>query len=97
MSKHTPGPWVVDELKVVNGRLWAAVTTPKGDLVYLTLIPTDVEANARLIAAAPEMLEALRDIKEAVVDGLSDGRNEGSALCLIEEIVREAIAKAEGA
>ena len=59
MSKHTPGPWIVDEACLV----WAEAA---GEYVALTdhddaaPIPMEQrEANARLIAAAPELLEAL--------------------------------------
>ena len=59
-TKHTPGPWIKAKYKV---------RTAGGDLIAHTR-PTgegssDDEANARLIAAAPEMLAALR--KAAVV------------------------------
>jgi len=53
---HTPGPWRIskdgDFLEAPNG-------DPIADLRYLHL-PNN-EANARLIAAAPELLEALTD------------------------------------
>ncbi|HHM7617524.1 TPA: hypothetical protein ACRNOG_003334 [Pseudomonas aeruginosa] len=61
MRKHTPGPWdywsgynPVDELE-------AQITTEDGDIViasYNRQIP-EGEANAKLLAAAPELLEAL--------------------------------------
>ncbi len=64
MMKHTPGPWdywsgynPVDELE-------AQITTEDGDIViasYNRQIP-EGEANARLLAAAPELLEALQDL-----------------------------------
>ena len=54
MSKHTPGPWTIarfqgalDVIAVVGGQ-----TIGK-------MFPPDDAANARLIAAAPDMLEAL--------------------------------------
>ena len=64
-TKHTPGPWEVDERILAgqrqpNFRIFAAnqvceLTTPEG--FYRS--PAETEANARLIAAAPEMLELL--------------------------------------
>ncbi|MFU7071284.1 hypothetical protein ACM75K_29035 [Pseudomonas aeruginosa] len=66
MSKqsYTPGPWdywsgynPVDELE-------AQITTEDGDIViasYNRQIP-EGEANAKLLAAAPELLEALQDL-----------------------------------
>ena len=55
MSAHTPGPWQVSNDNVVhNGEARVAkVLKPRG-------WESDDEANARLIAAAPELLEALR-------------------------------------
>ena len=62
MSKHTPGPW---------GYAWAggiALVFQKGEATIAS-IPYDddneipqVEANARLIAAAPDLLEALQGV-----------------------------------
>jgi hypothetical protein len=60
MSKHTPGPWFSQyddngfyEIGSEAVSLRLAFTHGEGD--------TD-EANARLIAAAPELLEALKDL-----------------------------------
>ena len=62
MSKHTPGPW---------GYAWAggiALVFQKGEETIAS-IPYDddneipqVEANARLIATVPELLEALQGV-----------------------------------
>lgn len=99
-AKHTPGPWFVDWLDDMNG--W--VLDASGN--YLAEIVTEddeercvsaeeQQANARLMAAAPELLAALRGLVD-----LLDERNEG--LKTRDEIefnvqcAREAIAKAEG-
>lgn len=58
MSAHSPGPWSLYGGYVRAGkRTIAHVETDHA-------APLAVEANARLIAAAPEMLEALRDAVE---------------------------------
>ncbi len=61
MSKHTPGPWVVDttlssgEVMTANGYAihehpsYSSITDAK-----------EIQANARLIAAAPRMSDTLR-------------------------------------
>jgi hypothetical protein len=59
MVTHTPGPW-----RVGDGGSWGAlVKDGNGDGICIPcsgrLGPTDA-ANARLIAAAPELLEAVR-------------------------------------
>ena len=63
MSKHTPGPWAI--LSESRG---AIVTARDG--CYDVAIVRDIgnednKANARLIAAAPELLQALADLLEA--------------------------------
>ncbi|MDH1192491.1 hypothetical protein [Stenotrophomonas sp. GD03958] len=68
-SKHTPGPWHVTQYhpfcSPINGkgdRVTFAIRDSESDVAYvhtmLKGLRTD-EANARLIAAAPQLLEAL--------------------------------------
>lgn len=56
---HTPGPWKTDPLGIhfkINGvGIYAPASVKTG------------EANARLISAAPELLEALKDANRALV------------------------------
>lgn len=65
MSKHTPGPWRVEteETVSVRDRKDGSVAT-LGWLSNRMAGPRrssqEVQANARLIAAAPELLEALK-------------------------------------
>lgn len=72
---HTPGPWELqdpmgnEELWVVeqgrqpyNWRCIATVTIVGGEIGDIT--PTEGSANARLIAAAPDLLAALEEIAE---------------------------------
>ena len=65
MTKHTPGPWTQPETKRTHnrwfveggGRLVAAASGPQ------FAIPADeADANARLIASAPNLLAALQAI-----------------------------------
>jgi len=86
--RHTPGPWhaCVDEDGV-----WCVA--PGADCgsreSFVAQIGTD-EADARLIAQAPPMFEALRAIREA---NLSDG-NQGHREAL--ELVKAVLDKVEG-
>ena len=73
-TKHTPGPWSVRELRNWGGELVDCFVTAKdvNGLAYGAEILGDDEyreesgglqrklADARLIASAPDMLEALR-------------------------------------
>lgn len=59
MSKHTPGPWLVSpDGNVVSGR--AGIVERIAVSIFCSKERRD--ANARLIAAAPDMLEALREL-----------------------------------
>lgn len=61
-TKHTPGPWIAKEF----AGNWNVTTTekPRTHNVCKVSDLDDTEANARLIAAAPELLEALRSCLE---------------------------------
>ena len=99
-AAHTPGPWSVFDGREVDG-ISPWVVTKSGDpedsdgLYVAGLADNDAEtiANARLIAAAPDLLEALQAMKRA---GLREGgsASEQSGLDLIYEKACAAIAKA---
>lgn len=83
-SKHTPGPW--KPLSSMDGHVEAECGLIAK--AYRYSIDSDelpVEANARLIAAAPEMLEALRALIEPTYSRKTAERK-----------ARAAIAKATG-
>ena len=77
MMSHTPGPWSVDSSMISTG--WVLVTKSNGDVVANVntetgpdippAVSTKMPAmnNATLIAAAPEMLEALENCLGFVV------------------------------
>lgn len=73
MSKHTPGPWTYQPARNYEGfsiaprgtlPTLAAVQMPHGNprLINITAFnfPGETEANARLIAAAPDLLAACK-------------------------------------
>ena len=92
-ANHTPGPWAVGALTdctVTAGRNGLHVAYPA------TIgMGHAVEANARLIAAAPDLLKALERILYAHDTG-NNGASMGEAvLCRhYAEMARAAIAKA---
>ena len=60
MSAHTPGPW---ETSVNDEGQWDVCAEGGGDMVAdLADCPESAEANARLIAAAPDLLAALKAV-----------------------------------
>lgn len=84
MSKHTPGPW---HAELGLDPEW--VVRSDKNLVCKTLQAND-KANARLIAAAPELLGALRLAFE-----LHDARIYGQLNPHFIKAARRAIAKAK--
>jgi len=70
--KHTPGPWEARRLISNNGEPYATSYFAHIDIgVCMVWAPTgniEQEANAHLIAAAPDMYEALAEIERADFD-----------------------------
>jgi len=78
MSKHTPGPWGTTYAPRTrhNLKTWHVVAPARSEHVSPTRICTtgalvEAEANARLIAAAPDLLDVLKDALKAI-DQLQD-------------------------
>lgn len=78
MEMHTPGPWKSsDDLHgsfiIGSDRNWIARTfCDKSEMAGITSrgpLHTAAEANARLIAAAPDLLVALVDLMRETDDG----------------------------
>jgi hypothetical protein len=106
-TEHTPGPWTYRDS---NMRTWDIVASADIACRPIAEIPRpdnddcgvpEADANARLIAAAPELLAALRGGADALREA-----GKGFALAnpgvrpnlyeLHEQVAREAIAKAQG-
>ena len=96
MSKHTPGPWVLEN------RGYKFIVSKPGDgyitrdvcrMDASTMSAFAQEANARLIAAAPDLLEALKKI--AAIENRMFG-SDWEEIDEAREIARAAIAAAEG-
>lgn len=103
---HTPGPWTTlpEECDkpyirvrgtVLGGRFKIAnVLTPVYEGVHQREA-VETRANARLIAAAPDLLEALQSIAECCEEDQT-ARDYASRQTEIRGIARAAIAKATG-
>ena len=102
MSAHTPGPWDVhycaaDTLEI------HPLADEDGDTVIADICPQDCRepvtdaatrgANARLIAAAPELLAALRSAR-AWVAQYAELRGHEAASASMLRVIDPAIAKA---
>jgi hypothetical protein len=97
-AKHTPGPWgVVVPMHPLDG-FTHAITAPIGAVGWALSSGVDAErasANARLMAAAPDMLAALQaalPILSAYIDADNFDGHASRAL----RLVADAIAKAQG-
>jgi len=68
-GQHTPGPWVVFE-HAFQGPFVVSEARAVAQVVHGGLMPMtpEEEANARLLAAAPALLEALKDAVDFIVD-----------------------------
>lgn len=67
MSKFTPGPWRFRQLNCVDGRGMGYIEANGRDIAHTgdaALWTAENFANARLIAKAPEMCEALREVAQ---------------------------------
>lgn len=92
MSKHTPGPWRMEVVKVMHG-MSIDVYAPDGKRIVKDL-PNSDEANARLIAAAPELLNVCEQISKSncCCDDLPESDQWVCPKCMADK----AIAKAKG-
>lgn len=94
MSQHTKLPWQYGIR--ADGSIWFAAgdARPGGGAHWQGDFP-GTEADAKLFAAAPEMLEALKTVADSLQAMLSGGGEKlGLAHCI--GFMRAAIAKAEG-
>ena len=85
-TKHTPGPWVADGSEITN-ETWVCGADGKR---ICTMTPSFADwSNARLIAAAPELLEFAKEFLRVWADaGVTDSPLEAQS--------RAAISKATG-
>lgn len=107
MTKHTPGPWLA-KCQDNSSFIYEKESYDKGNadkllaLVYSysnsSIGPDRKErnANARLIAAAPELLEALKHAKASMENWCNEQGTLPAFRDVILSPVIKAIAKAEG-
>jgi len=103
-AKHTPGQWeygprngIGIEVQSISGKRIAVAYLPKK--INEQNQPEQVwsdesEANARLIAASPELLECLKEAIETIQPFIDDNVGEGDGDLIGNW--KKAIAKAEG-
>ena len=107
-TTHTPGPWATDEddhdapyqdIKINAGNRFTVCTVWIDD-APVREFNAEQQANARLIAAAPELLEALKQCRLALepYDDVKprDWKTDREKLAFAHQAARAAIAKATG-
>ena len=99
MSKHTPGPWLIEAQNSHTGAIatvhnttdvWVEIWSE--NWIVTGMGPEEQSANARLIAAAPDLLEALKRLS----DQCDRMRLLGQHMTDAEESAKTAITKATG-
>jgi len=88
-TQHTPGPWEVSP--------YGNITSKSGKIASVEQMPSNYEsekqANARIIAAAPDLLVALEQCVPIIVRHANATFGDG---VLTLQVARSAIAKAKG-
>lgn len=95
--KHTPGPWMTDGRFVAQSFRSGQPYIADCIISQSSRSIENTTANARLIAAAPCLLEALRECQVALHKSQRYGpaEHQANVLCALES-AQEAIQKAEG-
>lgn len=97
---HTPGPWSArcnqwsrwEILGSAPVGVLASVSQPHDPSSPPSLWP-ECEANARLIAAAPDLLAALRDLHDDIQGRIDDGAKFNPGTLTALRYAKEALAK----
>ena len=96
MAEHTPGPW-----KALRGEWWH-IGAANGRHIGMAFAgydgPDTADANARLIAAAPDMEKALEAVDNYTTRTLEmhPGAEVDESWRAVEKQIRAALAKARG-
>lgn len=95
---HTPGPWRIHDRSTTISASFEIIPE-KGMTVASVPAYVDDElgrANAALISAAPEMLEALRELQQKLHRAIKMDVKRHYSLMVADVAASKAIAKAEG-
>lgn len=109
-AKHTPGPWEPIKLNSAPLGLWAVNAPGYGGRNPLVcgmeyskggpILHAESEANARLIAAAPDLLEALKEMVAGDAEAIEEAQALGvpfpEEMLATFKKARAAIARATG-
>jgi hypothetical protein len=103
MSEYTKGPWKAEYSALVGGSGWNVATYAEDEGTDLVASIRSSEggyeqnaANAKLIAAAPDLLEALQLLQQAIYNARLLDVKKQFDLCVADSAASKAIAKATG-
>lgn len=93
-AKHTPGPWMIQGQWSTNRGMAECIEAKDWGIIGAWIdIGNEKYANAKLIAAAPELLKAL-ELAEGYIDANRDKDDPVSDEAWLLGTIRAAIAKA---
>lgn len=102
----TPGPWTVEPVQHQHMPRWVRTGEPMRTVAMVCgNSPAELDSNARLIAAAPDMAEAVRIAAETferyaelhLAKGTPDGDRKAAENEELAKLMRAALPKAGGA
>lgn len=100
MSKHTPGPWTAWKLNRGGSKMPVGVPITASGLAIARAFESSLlnhaKANARLIAASPELYELALAIRAYESIPLNEFKHRNRARLAIFEDARRIVAKVEG-
>lgn len=101
-AQHTPGPWIIGDENNSHAQVCIGATDMTADMSressytgQMVMSREEMLANARLIAAAPDLLEALDKVWPFLQEDDGHGANAPAYQSAINA-ARAAIAKAKG-
>ena len=94
-AQHTPGPWEILTVTCKGSRNRRAIRGKTRAICNISLDDDEQEANARLIAAAPDMLAALVSVERFLTETWRDGWDDFHPHAIQLRAVRDAIQTAE--
>ena len=86
MNAYTPGSWTI----IFRAGAWL-IRSGGRSIAQLVAEDAQDKANAHLIAAAPELLEALRDLREAATEAYKIGRIDPEPFVRAGNVIAKAI------
>ena len=107
MSKFTPGPWLARQFHTGRGAVhgwWVIDSIPDHDgrivanaICQVSATNDDADANAKLLAAAPDLLGACQSLPlDCSFEDAADFKDNSQAFMRAMDLARAAIAKATG-